>query len=158
MNKNTGVFARAYRTLHGVVRRHGHYFPIARDHGERPGPRGPDHAYKNSYLLSLRRPDLLYTEGFIYIDNWSTQSPWCTQSAWCIDAAGHAIDITFDIPGAHYFGIPLRADYVERNMKIGQPCVSVLLRKDRGLSILAEQTKVAEFMADWKRPEGGTDH
>ena len=100
----------------------------------------------------MKRPDLLYTEGFVFIDDWFTES------AWCIDAAGHAIDITFDVPGAHYFGIPLRADYVERNMKIGQPCVSVLMRKDRGLSILTEQTKVAEFMADWQRPEGGTDH
>ena len=78
-------------------------------------------------------------------------------NTWCIDAAGHAIDITFDVPRAHYFGIPLRADYVERDVD-GQPCVSVLMRKDRGLSILTEQTKVAEFMADWKRPESSTDH
>ena len=64
--------------------------------------------FKNSYRMALRHP-VIYVEG-LGIAN--PEVPVGQLHAWCIDEFGRVLDRTWGRPGAVYFGIPFRTDYL----------------------------------------------
>lgn len=101
----TKVNINGYRCLQEFVLKHGIECTAA------PLPEGVKRGrvklcYMNATKLALKRPDLVYVEGFAV-------GVIPVMHAWCVTPDGTVIDPTWDT-GRDYFGVPIKTGYLRR--------------------------------------------
>ena len=102
----------AFHCTEDVVARHGKaYMPQPLPSEYKYGQMGE--CYRNAYLLTLLRNNLIYVEGFALI---SLELPVPIQHAWAVDLAGYVIDVTWREPGAEYYGVPISSGYLTKTI------------------------------------------
>ena len=69
----------------------------------------PKSCYYNCQQLIFTHEELIYVEGYAIAQDVSLP----LSHAWLMDRDGHAIDPTWETPGAAYFGVPLATAWVE---------------------------------------------
>jgi hypothetical protein len=73
----------------------------------------PKSCYWNSQQLAFKRKNLAYVEGYALI----TEPTFVTAHAWLLTPEGHAIDPTWETPGAIYLGVPFSTKWAKSFLK-----------------------------------------
>jgi hypothetical protein len=73
----------------------------------------PKQCFDNAAKLVLRcrrKPQLVYVEGYVQLN----EIPIPIHHGWCVEEGSDAvIDVTLQAPGAYYYGVAFRRDYVK---------------------------------------------
>jgi hypothetical protein len=93
----------------------------------------------NSTRLALRRPDLVYVEGYALTDHYTYVG-----HSWVVDQAGNVIDVTWPNGSREYFGVPFRHDYVARVCATG-PQHTLIERWPEGFPLLRKGVRTREW-------------
>lgn len=69
--------------------------------------------FTNAFALAMQRPELCYVEGYATAFDDGAR----VAHAWVTDGEGNGIEVTWDLPGSAYAGVPMKVEFLGRRLR-----------------------------------------